>query len=330
MKDKTRVVSGMRATGALHIGHLFGAIKNFIALAQQHDTYLFIADWHGLTTEYLKPQPARTLAKEILADWIACGVDPEQATIFIQSDVAEHAELHLVFSMITPLGWLERVPTYKDQLEQLKEKEIHTYGFLGYPVLQAADISLYRGKKVPVGQDQLPHLELTREIVRRFNHLYGKVFPEPEALLTPHAKVPGLDNRKMSKSYDNAIGLGEAEVSISKRVMVAVTDPHRVRRQDPGNPEVCPIFGLHQLFSDAQRIKEVDAGCRTAGIGCVDCKKMLLEKMLPPLAEIRGKRQALLAKPEQLEQIFGDGAARARVVAQATLRDVRDAMGISK
>ncbi len=325
-----RVVSGLRATGALHVGHLFGAINNFISLSERYDAFFFVATWHGLTTEYQKPFPARTFGREIIADLLASGLDPNKCTIFLQDDVLEHAELHLLFSMITPLGWLERVPTYKEQQEQLKEKELNTYGFLGYPILQAADIAIYRAKRVPVGQDQLPHLELTREIVRRFNHLYGKTLAEPEALLTEHPKVLGLDARKMSKSYGNAISLGEAPESVSKRVMVAVTDPQRVRRNDPGNPEVCPIFGLHKLFSDAQTVKETDTACRTAAIGCVDCKKRLLGNMLPPLAVIAEKKAALLAKPAALDEIARAGADKARAVAQKTMRDVRDAMQLSK
>lgn len=329
-QGKARVVSGMRATGALHIGHWFGAITNFIDLSKQYDTFIFVATWHGLTTEYMKPGNMRTTALGIVADWLACGVDPDRATLFLQDDVLEHAELHLLFSMITPLGWLERVPTYKEQQDELKEKEINTYGFLGYPLLQAADIAIYRAQRVPVGLDQLPHLELTREVIRRFNHIYKAKLPEPESILTQHPKVPGLDGRKMSKSYGNAIGLSEPEESVRKRLMAAVTDPARVRRTDPGNPDVCPVFGLHQLYTSADDRKSIDADCRTAAIGCVDCKKKLLTNMLPSLAEIRAKRAEYEAKPDLVRQIAGDGAQKARAVAQETMRVVRDVVGISR
>lgn len=328
--NQIRVLSGMRATGALHIGHYFGAITNFIDLQKQFDTYLFVATWHCLTTEYKKPGDVRTTSLGIVADWLACGVDPNRATIFLQDEVLEHAELHLLFSMMAPLGWLERVPTYKEQQEELREKELNTYGFLGYPLLQAADIAVYKSQKVPVGQDQLPHLELTREVIRRFNHLYDAKLPEPDALMTKNAKVPGLDGRKMSKSYGNGIGLSEPEESVKKRVMVAVTDPQRVRRTDPGNPEVCPIFGLHQLYTSEAERAEIDSSCRAAGIGCVDCKKKLLGNMLPPLAEIRAKRAELNDKPEFVRQVVGDGAAAARKVASETMREVRAAMGMTR
>lgn len=327
---KARVVSGMRATGALHIGHWFGAITNFIDLSKEYDTFIFVATWHGLTTEYMKPGNMRTTALGIVADWLACGVDPDRATLFMQDDVLEHAELHLLFSMMTPLGWLERVPTYKEQQDELKEKEINTYGFLGYPLLQAADIAIYRAQKVPVGLDQLPHLELTREVIRRFNHIYKAKLPEPESILTEHPKVPGLDGRKMSKSYGNAIGLSEPEESVRKRLMAAVTDPARVRRTDPGNPDVCPVFGLHRLYTSGDDRKSIDADCRTAAIGCVDCKKKLLTNMLPSLAEIRAKRAEYEAKPDLVKQIVGDGAQKARAVAQETMRVVRDVIGISR
>lgn len=324
-----RVVSGMRASGQLHIGHLFGAIRNFIELSERYETLLFVATWHGLTTEYQSPAMIGTHAYETVVDWLACGVDPNRATLFLQHEVPEHAELHLLLSMITPLSWLERVPTYKEQQEALQEKEINTYGFLGYPLLQAADIALYRAELVPVGHDQLPHIELAREIVRRFHFLYGPHLKEPEALLAEHPKVPGLDGRKMSKSYRNTITLAEDEASIRKRVRAAVTDPQRVRRNDPGNPDVCPIYGLHKLYQSHETLQIIDSGCRAATIGCVDCKNMLLEPMLVQLAPIREKREALMASPHNIRSILGDGAQKARRIANETMQDVRAAMGLS-
>jgi tryptophanyl-tRNA synthetase len=324
-----RIVSGMRPTGPLHIGNYFGALKNWVSLQDQYDCLFFVADWHSLTTEYADPSKLPGWVREVALDWLAAGVDPNKAVLFIQSQVKEHAELHLLLSMITPLGWLTRVPTYKELQAELSAKDLNMYGFLGYPLLQTADVVLYKAKAVPVGEDQVSHLELCREVVRRFASLYKKeIFPEPEPLLTPAARVPGLDHRKMSKSYGNAIYLSDTAEEVSKKIMPAVTDPARVRRQDPGNPDVCIIYDYHKLFSDQPTIDMVNKECRSAGIGCVDCKKKLLEGMERTLAPIRERRAGYAKDPKKINEIFDAGAVKARKIAEKTMTEVREIMGV--
>lgn len=330
--SKDRILSGMRPTGRLHIGNYFGALKNWVSLQDQYDCFFFVANWHSLTTEYATPQQTPQWVHEVILDWLAAGIDPQKSTIFIQSDVKQHAELFTLFAMMTPLGWLQRVPTYKEQQEALSAKDLNMYGFLGYPLLQTADILLYKPKFVPVGEDQVSHLELCREIVRRFGSLYlakgqAAIFHEPKPLLTPAARVPGLDKRKMSKSYDNAIYLSDTPEEISKKIMPAVTDPARKRREDAGNPDVCLIYDYHKLFSDAATQDMVNLECRRAGIGCVDCKKILLTQMEKTLAPMRERRAHFAAQPQLTHQIVEQGAIKARAVAEATMVDVRKVMG---
>jgi tryptophanyl-tRNA synthetase len=320
------VVSGMRPTGRLHLGHLHGALANWVRLQQEAECFFFSADWHALTTHYHDPGIIKTAEREMFVDFIAAGIDPQRATLFVQSEVKEHAELYLLLGMITPLGWLERSPSYKEMRENITDRDLALYGFLGYPVLMTADVILYRATRVPVGVDQVPHLELSREIVRKFNHHYGEVFPEPQPLLTAAPKILGTDGRKMSKSYGNTIDLGESAESTQKKIMGMVTDPARKRRQDPGNPDVCGIFYLHKVTSEPETIAWVDQNCRTAGIGCVDCKKKLLEKLLPEQETMRARREALLARPKDLDDIVQLGTRKAREVAERTMHDVRTAM----
>ncbi len=320
------VVSGMRPTGRLHLGHLHGALSNWVRLQAEHRCFFFSADWHALTTNYHQTEAIKASEREMFVDFIAAGIDPERSTLFVQSQVKEHAELYLLLGMITPLGWLERSPSYKEVRENITDRDLALYGFLGYPVLMTADIILYKATRVPVGADQVAHLELSREIVRKFNGHYGPVFPEPKPLLTEAAKVVGTDGRKMSKSYDNSIELGEPGESTRKKIMGAVTDPQRKRRQDPGDPEVCGIFYLHKVYSDAETCGWVDANCRTAGIGCVDCKRKLLERLEPDQERMRERREALLARPQDLDDLVQLGNARARAVAQVTMAQVRAAM----
>ena len=390
MAAKKRVLSGMRPTGRLHLGHLVGALENWIRLQEQYQCFFFVADWHALTTDYADSSQITENTLQMAMDWLACGLDPAKATLFIQSHVPEHAELHLLFSMVTPLGWLERVPSYKEQREQIRDRDLGTYGFLGYPLLQSADILIYKAHFVPVGEDQVAHVELTREIVRRFNSLFaypqdslfrnrqalalmenqtptarGKdleeakqefsktlsqwaalangyasetlqrlniplkhfsVFPEPQPLLTETPKLPGLDGRKMSKSYGNTIDLGEEPDSIRQKVAGMLTDPQRVRRTDPGRPEVCPVFGFHRRHSPLPVIERVDRECRTAGIGCVDCKGLMLEHLLPMLEPIRERRRQYEAKPRAAWEILVEGSKKARRAARRTLEQVREAM----
>jgi tryptophanyl-tRNA synthetase len=320
------IVSGMRPTGRLHIGHLHGALANWVRLQSEARCFFFSADWHALTTNYHDTAIIKAAEREMFVDFVAAGVDPEKATLFIQSEVKEHAELYLLLGMITPLGWLERSPSYKEMRENITDRDLALYGFLGYPVLMTADIILYKATRVPVGVDQVPHLELSREIVRKFNHHYGDVFPEPQPLLTAAPKILGTDGRKMSKSYGNTIDLGESAESTQKKIMGMVTDPARKLRKDPGNPDVCGIFYLHKVTSDEQTIGWVDQNCRTAGIGCVDCKKKLLEKLLPQQEKMRERREALLARPQDLEEIVQLGTRKAREEAGKTMAHVRQAM----
>jgi tryptophanyl-tRNA synthetase len=320
------VVSGMRPTGKLHLGHLLGTLRNWVGLQERYRCHFFVADWHMLTTDYEKPTDVGSVGEEMVLDWLAAGIDPERSVIFRQSDVLEHAELAVLLGMITPVPWLERNPTYKEQREQLAEKDLSTYGFLGYPVLQAADILLYRASAVPVGADQVPHVELTREIARRFNHLYGKVFPEPQALLSDSPRVPGLDGRKMSKSYGNAITLDEDLASVEQRLGRMATDPRRVRRTDPGDPADCPAFRLHQVYCTPEEIEYVTAGCRTAAIGCLDCKKVMIKHVVADLREHRERRAAIAARGG-VREVLAEGAERAREEARATMAEVRVKLG---
>ena len=326
MKD--RVLSGMQASGRLHLGNLIGALSNWVRLQDQYDCHYFVADWHALTTMYADPSFIRESTKDILINFLAAGLDPEKCTIFLQSRIPEHAELHLLLSMITPLGWLERVPTYKEKQQELKDKDLSTYGFLGYPLLQTADILIYRAKYVPVGIDQVPHLEISREIARRFNYLYKEVFPEPEALLTEFPKVVGVDGRKMSKSYDNAIFLSDSPEAVQQKIMTMMTDPARVKRTDKGNPELSPVYHLHKIFSSKQEQDEVVKGCITAGIGCIDCKKILLKNISSILEPIWGKRNELITNPDMLNDIVKKGTEKAKKTVEETMQLVRDAMGL--
>ncbi|MFN2442918.1 MAG: tryptophan--tRNA ligase [Thermoanaerobaculia bacterium] len=320
------VLSGLRPTGRVHLGNYFGAIRNWARLQDSYDCHYFVADWHALTSDYADPSGVKTSTYEAVADWLAAGLDPEKSTIFVQSQVKEHAELHLLLSMVTPLPWLERVPTYKEQQQQLVEKDLNTYGFLGYPVLQTADVILYRAHFVPVGEDQAAHLELSREIVRRFNNFYGEVFPEPKALFTETPKVPGLDGRKMSKSYGNTIGLTASADEIRAAVSNMFTDPNRVRRKDPGNPDICNLFQFHKLFSDAETIDRVDRECRAATIGCVDDKKLLAEIMIEWLRPIRERRETIDRDPSIVWDVLREGNRKARERAGETMDAVRKAM----
>jgi tryptophanyl-tRNA synthetase len=393
-----KVLSGMRPTGRLHLGHYHGVLKNWIQLQHEYPCLFFVADWHALTTAYDEPAAIAESVREMIIDWLAAGVDPSQATLFIQSRVPEHAELHLLLSMMTPLGWLERVPTYKDQQEKLEHKDLSTYGFLGYPLLQAADILIYRANRVPVGEDQVPHIEFTREMARRFNHLYGRepgfedkaresvkklgskrakqyeelrtrflekgdeeaveqahallddaqnlshgdrerlfgylegggkmILVEPESMLTVASRMPGLDGQKMSKSYGNTISLREDEDSISKKIRTMQTDPQRVRRTDPGDPDKCPVWQFHVIYSKDEVKDWVQQGCRSAGIGCIECKQPVIEAVLREQEPMRERAKAYEDDPQLVRNIIADGCERARKLAQETMRDVREAMGL--
>ena len=395
---ENRVLSGMRPTGALHFGHYHGVLKNWVEMQHQYECLFFVADWHALTTHYDTPQIIEQNVWDMVIDWLAAGVDPAQATLFIQSKVPEHAELHLLLSMITPLSWLERVPTYKDQQEKLAEKDLATYGFLGYPLLQSADILIYRANLVPVGEDQVPHVEITREIARRFNHVFGRekgfeekaetaikklgakrgklyrklrtdylekgdvealasaralleetqnlplgdrerlfgyiegggkvILTEPKALLTEASKMPGLDGQKMSKSYNNTIGLRETADNVAKKVKTMPTDPARIKRTDPGDPEKCPVWQLHLIYSDDAKKKWVQEGCRSAGIGCIECKQPVIDAIVAEQKPMRERAERYLDDPTLVRNIIADGCEKARKLAQETLRDVREVMGL--
>lgn len=327
---RPRVLSGMRPTGPLHLGHLVGALDNWVELQDDHECYFTIVDWHALTTDYADTSKIPEFVREMALDWLAVGIDPERSTVFVQSDVKEHAELHLLLSMIVPLPWLERVPTYKEQQEQLRERDLNTYGFLGYPLLQAADILAYRADAVPVGEDQVPHLELTREIARRFNHVVREVFPEPKALLTRAPRLPGTDGRKMSKSYGNAIYLSDTPKQIGKKIGSMLTDPQRTHRHIPGNPEVCPVWESHKVFSTDQTVQWAAEGCRTAAIGCTDCKAALRERVLERVAPIAERRAELAGDPKRVDAILDEGAVRARRTAGRTLQKVRKALHVAR
>jgi tryptophanyl-tRNA synthetase len=338
-----RVLSGMRPTGKLHLGNYMGALKNWVELqnathaggAPKYDCYFFIADYHALTTDYADTSELPANVQDVALDFLAAGLDPKRCTIFVQSKVPAHAELSLLLGMITPLSWLERVPSYKDQQEQLKEKDLATFGFLGYPLLMSADILVYQADFVPVGQDQAAHVEITREIARRFNHFYPNkspegqpVLPEPKVLLTPSPKLPGTDGRKMSKSYGNTILLSDPEPEIRAKLKTMVTDPARIRRTDAGNPDLCPVFDLHKVFSSEETQAEVRAGCTSAGIGCIQCKGWLADAVVKELAPIQERRQHFEAHPDEVKAILDDGAVRANARAEVTMQQVRAAVGL--
>src|SRR5580692_6241661 len=306
-KTRKRVLSGMRSTGKLHLGNYVGALQNWVRMQDEYECFFMVADWHALTTDYADTSKIKENSIEVVLDWLAAGIDPARSVVFIQSHVPAHAELHLLFSMITPLGWLERVPTYKEQRDNIKDKDLGTYGFLGYPVLQSADILVYKADVVPVGEDQVAHVELTREIARRFNGIYGEVFPEPQSLLTPAPKLPGTDGRKMSKSYGNTILL---------------TDPARVRRSDPGNPDVCPVGDLHKIFSDRATMDKVNLGCRSAGIGCIECKSWAADALVQLLSPMQERRKKFEENPRLAWDILEAGTQRARKAAAVTMDGV--------
>lgn len=331
---KKRVLSGMRATGKLHLGNYVGALANWVKLQNTHECFFFIADWHALTTDYADTSKIKQNSLEVTLDWLAAGLDPERCTMFVQSHVLQHAELHLLFSMITPLGWLERVPTYKEQQQNIQDKDLNNYGFLGYPVLQAADILIYQADFVPVGEDQVAHIELTREIARRFNNFYPRkdktmILPEPQPLLTPTPKLPGTDGRKMSKSYDNFVLMSDPEPIIRQKLKTMVTDPARVRRNDPGNPDVCPVGDLHKIFSSAETMAKVNEGCRSAGIGCIECKSWAADSLVQLLTPMQERRRKYEANDKLAWEIIEEGGRKARKAAEATMQDVRKAMGLS-
>jgi tryptophanyl-tRNA synthetase len=323
----------MRSTGKLHLGNYVGALDNWVRMQDEYQCFFEVADWHALTTDYADTSRVKENSLDVALDWLAAGLDPEKSVIFIQSHVPAHAELHLLFSMITPLGWLERVPSYKEQQENIKGKDLGTYGFLGYPCLQAADILIYKADVVPVGEDQVAHVELTREIARRFNGFYGRsgdVFPEPKALLTPAAKLPGTDGRKMSKSYGNTILLTDPEPIVRQKLKTMVTDPARVRRSDPGNPDVCPVGDLHKIFSSKDTIAKVNEGCRSAGIGCIECKSWAADSLVKLLNPMQERRRKFEENPGLAWDILEDGTNRARKAAGETMNEVRAAMGMSQ
>ncbi|MCS6305955.1 MAG: tryptophan--tRNA ligase [Nitrospira sp.] len=326
---RRRVLSGMQPSGLMHLGNYLGALENWKALQEGYDCYFFVADWHALSTNYADTSRIRMFVREMLIDWLAGGIDPERSTIFIQSRIPEHAILHLLLSMMAPLSWLERNPTYKEKQDEIKEKDLTTYGFLGYPVLQAADILLYKPDFVPVGKDQLPHLELTRELARRFNDIYKTtVFPEPKEYLTRFPKVVGTDGRKMSKSYNNTINLSDTEPVVRQKLKTMVTDPARIRRTDPGNPDLCPVYEFHKIYSPQKVQDQVNQDCRTAAIGCIDCKKLVADRMVEQLTPIWDARTKLTSNPSQVDDIVQTGSRQATHVARATLDEVNAAMKI--
>lgn len=323
---RKRLLSGMRPTGPLHLGNYHGALANWVRLQEEYECFFFIADWHALTSDYEKPDRIKGFTTDILLDWLSVGLSPEQSTLFVQSQVKEHAELFLILCMITPVPWLERNPTYKDQIEQLNTKDLSTFGFLGYPVLQAADIIMYKPYGVPVGVDQAPHVEITREIARRFNHLYGPVFPEPEVILTETPKLLGTDRRKMSKSYGNAIFLADAADVVAAKVATMITDPQRMRKSDPGNPDICNVYDFHKLYSPPEFVAEVDRRCRTADIGCVECKRRMADALNAFLDPIRDQRRFYQERPDRVEEIMAAGRAKAQQTARLTMEAVRAAV----
>jgi len=328
MVKKKRILSGMRPTGPLHLGNLHGALLNWVDMQEPYDCFFFIADWHALTSDYEDPRAISVYINEMMIDWLSAGLNPEKSTLFVQSHVKAHAELFLLLSMITPVPWLERNPTYKDQIVQLSNKDLSTFGFLGYPVLQAADIIMYKADGVPVGIDQVPHVEITREIARRFNFLYGNVFPEPEAILTQTPKILGTDRRKMSKSYNNAIYLSDLPDVIASKVAGMITDPQRARKSDPGNPDVCNVFEFHKVYSDKQTVGRINTECRSAQIGCVECKQIMAQNLIKALEPIRRQRAYYEARPDLVADIIASGCQKATAVSQKTMAEVRIAMKI--
>jgi len=328
MTEKKRILSGMRPTGPLHLGNLHGALANWVEMQETYDCFFFIADWHALTSDYEGTGRISEYVRKMIVDWLSAGLSPEKSTLFVQSHVKEHAELFLILSMITPVPWLERNPTYKDQIAQLSNKDLSTFGFLGYPVLQAADIIMYKAYGVPVGVDQVPHVEITREIARRFNYFYGDIFPEPESLLTDTSKILGLDRRKMSKSYNNAIFLSDSPDEITAKVAKMLTDIQRARKSDPGNPDVCNVFEFHKLYSDGQTIERINRECRNAEIGCVECKQIMAQNLTKALEPLREKREYYEAHPGLVDDIIANGCEKARRVAKQTMAEVRGAIKI--
>ena len=326
MSQKKRILSGMRPTGPLHLGNYFGALENWVNMQDEYDCFFFIADWHALTSDYEDPGHVKEYIQEVMIDWLSAGLTPEKSTLFVQSHIKEHAELFLILSMITPVPWLERNPTYKDQIVQLSNKDLSTFGFLGYPVLQAADIIIYKADGVPVGIDQVPHVEITREIARRFNFLYGDVFPEPEAVLTQTPKILGIDRRKMSKSYNNAIYLSDSPGEIASKVSQMITDPQRARRSDPGNPDVCNVFEFHKIYTDNDTVETINTDCRSAEIGCVECKKIMAKNLIASLEPVRETRKYYEDRPELVTTIIEQGCHKARTVARQTMEAVRAAI----
>ena len=326
--SKKRVLSGIQPSGKLHIGNLVGALQNWVEIQDQYECFYFIADWHALTSQYSDTSNLKEYTTDVLVNCLAAGLDPEKATIFQQSRVLEHAELHILLSMVTPLGWLERVPSFKEKQLEVKDKDLNTYGFLGYPLLQSADILIYRANYVPVGVDQMPHLEITREICRRFNNFYGELFPEPEGLLTNFPKVPGTDGRKMSKTYNNCVFLSDSPEEVDKKIRTMTTDTQRIKRTDKGDPELSPVFQLHKIFSSKEEQDEVAAGCRTAAIGCIDCKKILIKNLFKVLEPIWERREHFLGKPDLLEDILNSGSVKAKQAAAETMELVRKAIGL--
>lgn len=318
----------MRPTGPLHLGNLHGALANWVKMQETYDCFFFIADWHALTSDYEDPGAIKNYTREIMIDWLSAGLSNEKSTLFVQSDIKEHSELFLILSMITPVPWLERNPTYKDQILQLSNKDLSTFGFLGYPVLQAADIIMYKADGVPVGVDQVPHVEITREIARRFNHFYGNIFPEPDAVLTDTPKILGTDGRKMSKSYNNAIYLSDSPEKIASAAAGMFTDPQRKRKTDPGNPDVCNVYEFHKIYSDVDTVNDVNDGCRTARLGCVECKRIMAQNLVKSLEPFREKRAYYEADTRRLEDIISEGRGKARKVAGQTMDEVRSALNL--
>jgi tryptophanyl-tRNA synthetase len=328
MTEKKRILSGMRPTGPLHLGNLHGALLNWVEMQDQYDCFFFIADWHAMTSDYEDTDPISSYIRDMIIDWLSAGLSPDKSTLFVQSHIKEHTELFLILSMITPVPWLERNPTYKEQIVQLNNKDLSTFGFLGYPVLQAADIIMYKAYGVPVGIDQVPHVEITREIARRFNYFYGDIFPEPEAILTKTPKILGIDRRKMSKSYDNAIYYSNSPDDISTSVAKMLTDPQRARKSDPGNPDICNVFEFHKLYSDSETMDRINKECRTAEIGCVECKQIMANFLIKALEPMREKREYYEARPQLIDDIIAEGCDKARRVARQTMAEVRAAIKI--
>jgi tryptophanyl-tRNA synthetase len=328
MTEKKRILSGMRPTGPLHLGNLHGALLNWVEMQDQYDCFFFIADWHAMTSDYEDTDPISGYIRDMMIDWLSAGLSPDKSTLFVQSHIKEHTELFLILSMITPVPWLERNPTYKEQIVQLNNKDLSTFGFLGYPVLQAADIIMYKAYGVPVGIDQVPHVEITREIARRFNYFYGDIFPEPESILTKTPKILGIDRRKMSKSYNNAIYYSNSPDDISTNVAKMLTDPQRARKSDPGNPDKCNVFEFHKLYSDSKTIDRINKECRTAEIGCVECKQIMAKYLIKALEPMREKREYYEARPQLIDDIIVEGRDKARRVARQTMAEVKAAIKI--